>query len=144
MTERVVKITTKGTGTRPERDHDSDVYSHLPTLYNTVFSLIEEELYQRLNPDSYRDAPYDGTTESICGSSNIDFDSLERERLMRSQMLSGQAGGSKQGSLQKTQSNFVPGKFEAVKHSYQVPLDVAIKGSIERQRLFLKETATRR
>ena len=34
---------------------------------------------------------------------------------------------------------FVPGKLEAIKYSYSMPLDVALKGSLARQKLFAKE-----
>ena len=92
------------------------------TLHNTVFALIEEELYNRLHPSTYRDQKYDGTNFSICGSSNLDILSLEQEENL-------QKGG---GNL----STYVPGKFEAIKYSYKIPLNIAIQTSFERQKLF--------
>lgn len=98
------------------------------SLYNTVFSLIEEELYQRLKPEGYTDAKYDGTKTSICGSSNLDLSALENERVV---MLGG-------GKAQDNKT-YIPGKFEAVKHSFKLPLNVAVQSTLERQRLFLEE-----
>jgi hypothetical protein len=98
--------------------------SELNTMYNNVFSLIEEELFQRLNPSTYRDDKgFDGSLESICGSSNLDIDFRINEH---------------QKDHQKGGSN-IPGKFDVIRSSYSVPLDVAIRGTIERQRLYLKE-----
>ena len=34
---------------------------------------------------------------------------------------------------------FVPGKFDAMRNSMAVPLDVAVRGTIARQRLFIQE-----
>ena len=83
--------------------------------------LVEEEVYQRLNPSEYKDQRYDGTNMSICCSSNLDIGILDNKM----------NGGSKE-------SKYIPGKFEAVKYSYHLPLDVAIKSSFERQQLFIK------
>lgn len=116
------------------------------SLYNTVFSLIEEELYQRLNSSGYSDNKYDGSKSSICGSSNLDISSLENERIARMQsnmqntmpgrdpILNMMGGGNLQSN-----KKYVPGKFDAVKHSYKLPLNVALQGTLERQRLFLEE-----
>jgi hypothetical protein len=108
-------------------------------LFNEVFSLIEEELYQRLNPQYYKDAVYDGSRRSISGSSNLDISVLENE--MRQKAMHGitnlQRGGGKLSSYRL--SNYIPGKLQAVRYSYQIPLNVAIKGSIARQKLFMKE-----
>lgn len=95
------------------------------SMYNTVFSLIEEEVHQRMNPSGYNNNKYDGTNHSICGSSNVDIASLEKIQEM--------AGGGKESD------NYIPGKFDAVRHSYRMPLEVAIMGSVKRQRLFAKE-----
>lgn len=103
------------------------------SLYNTVFSLIEEELHQRLNPSGYTDNRYDGTKTSICGSSNLDISSLENERVVMMSRGTTMSGGA------RNDKKFVPGKFEAVKHSYRIPLNVALQGTVERQRLFLEE-----
>ena len=99
------------------------------SLYDTVFSLIEEELHQRRNPSGYSDNKYDGTKSSICGSSNLDISCLENERAI---MI--QRGGNMQSN-----KKYVPGKFDAIRHSYNIPLNVALQGTIERQRLFLEE-----
>jgi hypothetical protein len=89
------------------------------SLYNTVFSLIEEELYQRLDPSNYNDNIYNGTRTSICGTSNLDIASMQSE----------QKGGS----------NFIPGKFDVIRNSYHVPLITALKATVERQKLFLNK-----
>jgi len=103
-------------------------------IYDTIFSLVEEELYQRLNSVNYRDSIYDGSKYSICGSSNLDLpiNDIDDEEII----LTG--GGNK--SINKKRSiKFIPGKFEVVKYSHNIPMNLAIKGSIERQKLFLKE-----
>lgn len=97
-------------------------------IYDTIFSLIEEELHQRLNSTSYKDSAYDGSKYSICGSSNLDIPKNES-------ITSTLTGGA---SL-VFKRNFIPGKFEVVKYSHNLPLSVALKGSVERQKLFLKE-----
>jgi hypothetical protein len=94
-------------------------------MYNTVFSLIEEELHQRMNPSGYNNNRYDGTNLSICGSSNIDISTLNEHN-------NNMFGGSKI-------INYIPGKFETVRHSYHVPLNIAIKGSISRQKQYIVE-----
>jgi len=35
----------------------------------------------------------------------------------------------------------IPGKFDIIKHSMSVPIDVAIRGTIARQQLFIQERA---
>lgn len=95
------------------------------SMYNTVFSLIEEELHQRMNPRGYNNNRYDGTNVSISGSSNVDIASLER--------IQDIVGGG------KVHDQYVPGKFDTVRHSYRLPIEVAILGSVQRQRLFMKE-----
>lgn len=90
---------------------------NLQCMYNTVFSLLEEEIYQRIHPETYQDTKYDGTNMSICRSSNIDID---------------MKGGNKKLDIQ-------PGKMDIIRGSYKLNLNTAIKGSIERQRLFSKE-----
>lgn len=120
--------------------------SELNAMYNTIFSLIEEELYQRLHPSSYQDRNYDGTSASIYGSNfdpNFNLFNKQSDDQLGGQ-LGDQLGGklSDQSSEQfngQNASNFIPGKFEVVRSSYYIPLDVAIKGTIERQRLFMKE-----
>lgn len=76
--------------------------SNTSDMYDTVFSLIEEELYQRLNPESYADLNNDP-----------------------------QFGG------QSMQSNYETiGKFDIIRYSHNIPLNVAIKGTLARQKLF--------
>jgi hypothetical protein len=41
------------------------------------------------------------------------------------------------GSINK--SKYLPGKLDAIKYSYNIPLNVAFRGTLERQRLFLEE-----
>jgi hypothetical protein len=99
------------------------------SLYNTVFSLVEEELHHRLNPSGYSDKKFDGTNVSICGSSNLDMSTLGNEGELM-------AGG---GLSAKNKDKYIPGKFDAIRNSYNIPLSVALKGTIERQKLFLQE-----
>lgn len=110
-----------------------DYTNELTTMYNDVFSLIEEELYQRLHPESYHDKFYDGTRESICGSSNLD---INFDFGMNKQQQNSRQNIQHGGQYKRT---FIPGKFDVIRSSYQIPFDVAIKGTIERQRLFLQE-----
>ena len=110
------------------------------SLYNTVFSLLEEELYQRLNPSGYSDNKYDGTKSSICGSSNLDISSLENERSVTMQRIMHETpGGMVGGGNLQTNNKYVPGKFDAIKYSYNLPLYLALQGTFERQNLFLEE-----
>jgi len=120
------------------------------SLYNTVFSLIEEELHYRKNPIGYKDYVYDGTNISICGSSNLDMQSFSGPTDNSSKRCTKHCvhhyGGNcncpsncemKGGLLSKPDSSkFIPGKFDVIKHSYNVPLSIAIKGTVERQKLF--------
>jgi hypothetical protein len=98
--------------------------NELPQMYDTVFSLIEEELYQRLHPETYKDVSYDGTQKTICPLDNryINFDESK----------DGQKGGGKQNA-------YIPGKIDAIRASYQIPLQTAIEGTLERQKLYAKE-----
>jgi len=111
--------------------------SNKQEIYDRIFSLIEEELYQRLSASNYRDSAYDGSKHSICGSSNLDIsnDELSNSSTSNSFLI----GGSKRSRVFKRK--FLPGKFDVVKYSHILPLNIAIKGSIERQKLFLKESA---
>jgi hypothetical protein len=103
-------------------------------IYDTIFSLVEEELYQRLSPTGFKDSTYDGTKSSICGSSNLDFS----DNLDDSILIGGY--GYEYGKKSNSNSNrLIPGKFDVVRYSNILPLNVAIKGSIERQKLFIKE-----
>jgi hypothetical protein len=97
-------------------------------VYDTIFSLVEEELYQRFNASSYKDSTFDGTNQSICGSSNLDIH-------IDSSLMK---GGSKNKSKFKS-NKYIPGKFDVLRYSHNVPLNVAIKGTLERQKLFLQE-----
>ncbi len=99
------------------------------SLYNTVFSLVEEELHQRRNPDTYNDNRYDGTNLSITGPDR-DHSIAERESL---HILTG--GGENAQYM----NSYVPGKFDAVRHSLHIPLSVAIKGTIARQYQYILE-----
>ena len=100
--------------------------NELPQMYDTVFSLIEEELYQRLHPETYEDAPYNKTQKTICPLDNryINFD----------EPTYGQKGGGKQNA-------YIPGKIDAIRASYQIPLQTAIEGTLGRQKLYAKEMA---
>jgi len=77
-------------------------------LYDDVLRMVEEEIYQRRNGQSYQD--YKSTDVQI-GGHRGNF----------------QTGGT------------IPGKFDVVKYSFDVPLDVAIRGTIARQQLFSSE-----
>lgn len=96
-------------------------------IYSTILALVEEELHHRLTPGAYVDNRYDGTNFSICGSSNLDIDIKEPEpdTVMK--------GGS------SLNMNYIPGKFDVVRYSHNVPLAAALKGSRDRQRLFMQE-----
>lgn len=83
-------------------------------LYNCVFSLLEEELYQRMNPKIYNDKPFDKTNNKMIG-------------------------GNSNGNSSDNVSNLFPGKLDIIRNSYHLPIDIAIKGSVDRQKLFLKE-----
>ena len=104
------------------------------TLYNTVFSLIEEELHQRINPTNYNNNKYDGTNASICGSSNLD---ISLDASVKNYGNHGLKGGS--DVSKNRMSGYVPGKFDVIRNSYHITLDDALKGTIERQKLFLEE-----
>lgn len=99
------------------------------SLYNTVFSLVEEELHHRKNPETYNDNRYDGTNISITGP-NRDHSIAERESL---HVLT---GGDTNASYM---NNYIPGKIDAVRHSFHIPLDIAIKGTIARQNQYILE-----
>lgn len=98
-------------------------------LYNKVLSLIEEELYLRMHPVEYNNNHYDGTNRSICGNDNLDV-SLTPKDDDNNYM----AGGGF-----KTKNKVMPGKIDVVRNSFNLPLDIAIKGTLERQRLFKAE-----
>lgn len=103
-------------------------------LYNTVFSLIEEELHQRINPANYNNNKYDGTNLSICGSSNLD---ISLDTCVNNYGNGGLKGGSE---VSKNKTNrYVPGKFDVIRNLYHITLDDAFKGTLERQKIFLEE-----
>lgn len=131
---------------------DTSNMSSLTTLYNTVFALIEEELFQRLHPESYQDKPlHHQSRVSKCDLSNPDIN-LFRLDLTPAELDDIQNGGNNnvaKESMFNEQTNItnttnsvgrlIPGKFDIIRNSYNVPLNVAIKGTIQRQQLFLKE-----
>ena len=80
-------------------------------LYNDILGLVEEELHQRRTGGSY-----DGK-------------------------MSNQTGGGPDSAdlVRRVQYPFVPGKFDAIRHSMNLPLDVAVRGAVERQKLFAQE-----
>lgn len=104
------------------------------SLYNTVFSLIEEELYHRKNPSGYKDNVYDGSSVSICGSSNLDISSLDNMTASPSSNVLLTGGGHSVND-----KKYMPGKFDVIKNSYHLPLNLALKGTVERQLLFAQE-----
>lgn len=83
-------------------------------LYNDILQLVEEEIHQRRNGESYS------------GNSGKD----EQTKTNRTE----QTGGG----VDKIYP-FVPGKFDAIRNSMNVPLDIAIRGSLARQKLFARE-----
>lgn len=103
-------------------------------MSNTILSLIEEELHQRICSGKYHDNNYDGTNMSICGSSNLDIATLENKNM--SDCNKNMSGGDR---LKNGKYNLLPGKFDIVRNSYHVPLHTAIIGTLERQKLFLSE-----
>jgi hypothetical protein len=78
-------------------------------LYNDVLQLVEEEIYQRRNGSNYKGGSTKGVDDQTGGSKGF------------------QTGG------------MVPGKFSAMRHSMELPLDIAIRGTIARQQLFMQE-----
>lgn len=92
-------------------------------LYNTVFSLLEEELYQRTHPETYNDKIFD----NMSNNSMSEFDD--------NKCLSGGSNNNSFGKIDK----YVPGKFDALRNSYNIPLNIAIKGTIERQKMFMQK-----
>jgi hypothetical protein len=81
-------------------------------LHNDILKLVEEELYQRRNGKFY-------------SANNINSD-----RVVPVTMQKGGGAGI---------DMFIPGKFDVIRHSMELPLDVAIRGSIARQKLYIKE-----
>lgn len=77
-------------------------------LYDEILGLVEEEIFQRKNGQSYRDSR---STREQVGGYHGNF----------------QTGGA------------VPGKFDAIRHSLDIPLNVAIRGTVSRQQLFAQE-----
>lgn len=116
------------------------------SLYNTVFSLIEEELHNRKNPIGYKDNVYDERNIATCGSSNLDIELFFRSSDNLSKHCSNRHStrcnencvcGMKGGLMSKANSSkYIPGKFNVIRYSYNVPLSVAIQGTVERQKLF--------
>jgi hypothetical protein len=109
-------------------------------IYDIVFALIEEELHQRRNPSGYTDIvlPFDGSKFAVGQTSNFDINILEREKRFRS-MIGGNHMDSNVDLKQISDKNYIPGKFDAIKYSYHLPLDIALKGTIARQQLFFEE-----
>lgn len=100
------------------------------TEYNTVFALLSEEVRQRQYPGNYTDKPFDGTDYSITGTSNIEMSDMVND--IRSLIDNKMGGGH-------SQSKYMPGKIDALRYSYNIPLNVALKGTFERQRIFAQE-----
>lgn len=124
-------------------DKYTDKSTDKSLAYNTIFSLVEEELYQRLNPSGYKDSIYDGTKYSICGSSNLDmsdfdkfdkFDKFDALDATKGNHINIAGGGNKNRT-----DKLIPGKFDVIRYSHNLPLNVAIKGTLERQKLFIRE-----
>jgi len=81
-------------------------------LYNDILSLVEEELFQRKNPQHYNDR--------INNIQNII-----------------QTGGS--DDILKNRSIYgIPGKFDIVRNSFNLSIEEAVAGSRQRQKLFSK------
>jgi hypothetical protein len=99
--------------------------------YNTILSLIEEELYLRNNPENYNDNQYDATNKSLREFHDLDIslnDSVNKF-----------GGGYTCRQTQTSSINTIPGKLDVIRNSFHVPLDVAIKGTHQRQLLFAEE-----
>jgi hypothetical protein len=77
-------------------------------IYDEILRLVEEEIHQRRNGQSYQDI---SSTKGQTGGNSGNF----------------QTGG------------LIPGKFDIVRHSLEVPLDVAIRGTVARQQLYARE-----
>ena len=139
-------------------------YRNKNEIYDIVFALIEEELHQRRNASGYTDIvlPFDGSNYAVGQTSNCDINMLEKEKRFRkmvdspmivdpmivdpmivdpmivgSMMSGSMMGGAKLKQL--ADKNYIPGKFDAIKYSYHLPLDIALRGTIARQQLFLEE-----
>ena len=103
----------------------------LSKMYNTVFSLLEEEVYQRMHPETYKDSKFDGSFESISGMHNVNL--LEADEGVQEGAHDGvQKGGGKNTA-------YIPGKIDAIRTSYAIPLMTAIEGTIGRHQLYAKE-----
>lgn len=81
---------------------------------NTALLLIEEELYQRLNPSV--NAASNNQQKNNINETNVMF------------------GGTQINNIQKTE--YIPGKFEAIRYSFQLPINTALRGSAERLALY--------
>lgn len=98
-------------------------------LYNIVFSLLEEEVFQRTTPGSFTDTKYNDFSSSV-------------SKHTAHRVIGGGKNNEYMAMIPNHSKSFhshIPGKFDIVRNQYCVPIDVAIKGSLERQKLFLLE-----
>lgn len=106
--------------------NDRDDNQDLNNLYNNVYALIEEELFLRMNPENYHD--------------NFDIISeIDPTKNSRKVICFELLGGGIDN--RENQENQMPGKFDLIRNSYNMDINTAIKGSIMRQRLYMKENS---
>jgi len=80
------------------------------TIYNEILMLVEDELYQRKNPQHYNDNLH--TVQNMI-----------------------QTGGM-QNILNNGSIYSIPGKFDIVRNSFDLSLEEAVHGTQQRQQLF--------
>jgi len=99
---------------------DNKINNSLKSMYNEILSLLEEELYSRhVGNDIVKNNDKNRINPKL----------INQNKNTINQNMINQTGGNK----------YIPGKFDIIKHSFNVPLDIALKGTIERQQLFMKE-----
>jgi len=88
-------------------------------LYNQVLSLVEDEVSSRLNNNPGQIIPINKTTTNIVGGNN----------------------GNNSNNVIKTNfvSSYVPGKLDIIRNAYKLDLSTALRGTLERQKLFINE-----
>ena len=82
-------------------------------IYNQVLLMVEEELYRKLNPN-----PTKHTVPKI------------------SKNMSG-------GNNPITNAKYMPGKIDIIRNGFQIDIGTALKGTLERQKLFIEEKKTK-
>ena len=89
-------------------------------VYNMIYSLLEEEIYQRKNPSQYN-------------NNRVVVNKGENMLHVNNQIMHGGFNS------EKSNNNIIPGKADVIRESYRLPLNMAIEGSRKRQELYMKE-----